>query len=83
MRTERARARRPRGRGLPDEPERWTPCGWPTRWRPTPILVAREPGDEASLEAAIDVVQRRGRAFLADPILDPIPFGLAAIDRAL
>jgi dihydropteroate synthase-like protein len=44
----------------------------------TPILVAREPGDTTSLDAAIDAMRARGRAFLADPILDPIPFGLAA-----
>jgi dihydropteroate synthase-like protein len=43
----------------------------------TPILVARTPGDPASLDAAIDVLAARGRPFLADPILDPIPFGLA------
>lgn len=43
----------------------------------TPILVAREPADEASLDAAIEAMTARGRAFLADPILDPIPFGLA------
>lgn len=44
----------------------------------TPILVAREPGDPASLDAAIDLLAARERPFLADPILDPIPFGLAA-----
>ncbi|SAL03979.1 DUF6513 domain-containing protein [Caballeronia ptereochthonis] len=44
----------------------------------TPILVPREPTDVASLDRAIDGMSRRGRAFLADPILDPIPFGLAA-----
>jgi dihydropteroate synthase-like protein len=44
----------------------------------TPVLVAREPSDPASLDAAIDAMSQRGRAFLADPILDPIPFGLAA-----
>jgi dihydropteroate synthase-like protein len=44
----------------------------------TPILIAREPGDPASLDAAIDTMLARGRPFLADPILDPIPFGLAA-----
>jgi dihydropteroate synthase-like protein len=43
----------------------------------TPILVAREPSDTASLDVAIDGMRARGRAFLADPILDPIPFGLA------
>ncbi|MFM0050521.1 DUF6513 domain-containing protein [Caballeronia grimmiae] len=43
----------------------------------TPILVPRDPHDMASLDAAIDAMQKRNRAFLADPILDPIPFGLA------
>ncbi|MEA3115581.1 MAG: hypothetical protein QOG58_5380 [Caballeronia sp.] len=42
-----------------------------------PILVAREPGDPSSLDAAIDALLARKRPFLADPILDPIPFGLA------
>ncbi|WP_168788614.1 DUF6513 domain-containing protein [Paraburkholderia aromaticivorans] len=42
----------------------------------TPVLIAREPGDEASLFAAVDMMTRTGRPFLADPILDPIPFGL-------
>jgi dihydropteroate synthase-like protein len=41
----------------------------------TPILIPREPADEASLEAAILALQARGREFLADAILDPIPFG--------
>ncbi|SAL60195.1 hypothetical protein AWB73_06693 [Caballeronia turbans] len=44
----------------------------------TPILVPREPADGASLDAAIEALTKRGRPFLADPILDPIPFGLAA-----
>ena len=44
----------------------------------TPILIPRVPADEASLDEAIAAMQSRGRAFLADPILDPIPFGLAA-----
>ena len=42
----------------------------------TPVLIAREPDDEASLFAAIETMTRMGRPFLADPILDPIPFGL-------
>jgi dihydropteroate synthase-like protein len=42
----------------------------------TPILLPREPGDEASLFAAIETASAMGRPFLADPILDPIPFGL-------
>jgi hypothetical protein len=44
----------------------------------TPVLIGREPGDEASLYAAIDAMRSKGRAFLADAILDPIPFGLVA-----
>lgn len=44
----------------------------------TPILIPREPSDEASLYAAIDVMDKRGRPYLADSILDPIPFGLLA-----
>ena len=44
----------------------------------TPVLVSREPGDDASLYAAIDHMQARGKPFLADPILDPLPFGLLA-----
>lgn len=43
----------------------------------TPVLIGREPGDEAGLHASIRELQRRGRPFLADPILDPLPFGLA------
>lgn len=42
----------------------------------TPVLIPREPGDEASLYAAIETFARRGRPFLADAVLDPIPFGL-------
>ncbi len=44
----------------------------------TPVLIPRVPHDEASLFAAVEALQARGRAFLADPILDPIPFGLTA-----
>lgn len=44
----------------------------------TPVLIAREPADEASLYAAIESMRARGNAFLADAILDPIPFGLTA-----
>ncbi len=43
-----------------------------------PILIPRMPTDEASLHDAIDAMQRRGKPFLADAILDPIPFGLTA-----
>lgn len=44
----------------------------------TPVLIPRTPDDEASLDEAIEALQRRGRAFLADAILDPIPFGFTA-----
>src|SRR5882724_11729972 len=44
----------------------------------TPVLVAREPGDEPALYASIETLQGRGRAFLADTVLDPIPFGFTA-----
>lgn len=44
----------------------------------TPVLIPRTPHDEASLHRAVEALQARGRAFLADPILDPIPFGLTA-----
>jgi len=44
----------------------------------TPVLIPKVPHDEASLHAAIDALAAKGRAFLADPILDPIPFGFTA-----
>ena len=44
----------------------------------TPVLIPRVPADEASLYAAIDAMRERGRAYLADAILDPLPFGLMA-----
>jgi dihydropteroate synthase len=44
----------------------------------TPVLVAREPADEPALYASIEMLQQRGRAFLADTVLDPIPFGFTA-----
>lgn len=44
----------------------------------TPVLIPRSPQDEASLWAAVEAMQARGREFLADSILDPIPFGFSA-----
>jgi dihydropteroate synthase-like protein len=41
----------------------------------TPILIPARHGDLDSLERAIDGMIGRGRAFLVDPILDPIHFG--------
>jgi dihydropteroate synthase-like protein len=44
----------------------------------TPVLIGRTPADEASLYASIERLAARGRPFLADTILDPIPFGFTA-----
>jgi len=44
----------------------------------TPVLIPRTPSDEASLHEAVERMQRSGRPFLADAILDPIPFGLTS-----
>jgi dihydropteroate synthase-like protein len=44
----------------------------------TPVLIPRVPSDEASLHQAVRALQQRGRPFLADAILDPIPFGFTA-----
>jgi dihydropteroate synthase-like protein len=43
----------------------------------TPVLIPARPGNMPSLYRAIEIMRGKGRAFLADPILDPIPFGLA------
>jgi len=40
-----------------------------------PVLIPSEPGDLESLARAIEAMRHRGRAFLADSILDPIHFG--------
>ena len=44
----------------------------------TPVLIPRVPSDEDSLHLAVRTLQQRGRRFLADAILDPIPFGFTA-----
>ena len=43
-----------------------------------PILIAEDQADMATLYAAIDAMEARGKPYLADPILDPIPFGFGA-----
>jgi dihydropteroate synthase-like protein len=43
-----------------------------------PVLVPLRPEDLPSLDRAIDRMQRAGRPFIADPILEPIHFGFAA-----
>jgi dihydropteroate synthase-like protein len=44
----------------------------------TPVLIPALPGDLDSLARAIEHMERIGRDFLADPILDPIHFGFTA-----
>jgi len=41
----------------------------------TPILVGQPAQDLASLERAMEAIDKRGRAMLCDPILEPIHFG--------
>ncbi|MGZ4958946.1 MAG: DUF6513 domain-containing protein [Methylomonas sp.] len=41
----------------------------------TPIVIPEKHGDLSSLDAAIEHFQRQNRAFIVDPILDPIHFG--------
>jgi len=41
----------------------------------TPVLIPKEHGDMASLYRAMDTLDAKGRAYLADPVLDPINFG--------
>jgi len=43
----------------------------------TPILVPSRPGNLTSLYRAIEICLKKGKKFIADPILDPIHFGLA------
>lgn len=42
----------------------------------TPILIPAKPGNLASLYRAIETCLKKGKAFIADPILDPIHFGM-------
>lgn len=44
----------------------------------TPILIPAKSGNMASLYRAIDRLGAKGRDFIADPILDPIPFGFTS-----
>lgn len=41
----------------------------------TPILIPQTHGDLTTLDKAIETLQRKNRAFIVDPILDPIHFG--------
>ncbi len=47
-----------------------------------PVLIPRDHGDMDSLFRAMDALDARGRAYLADPVLDPINFGfMASLER--
>ncbi len=41
----------------------------------TPIIIPEQHGDLSTLEQAISVLQQKNKAFIVDPILDPIHFG--------
>jgi dihydropteroate synthase len=43
-----------------------------------PVLIPARPGDLDSLCRAANRLDREGRPYILDPILEPIPFGLAA-----
>ena len=43
----------------------------------TPVLIPARSGSLPSLYRAIDAMQKKDMDFLADPILDPVPFGFA------
>jgi dihydropteroate synthase-like protein len=48
----------------------------------TPVLIPKDHGDLASLFRAMDALDAKGRAYLADPVLDPINFGfMASLER--
>jgi dihydropteroate synthase-like protein len=40
-----------------------------------PVLIPKERGDMASLYRAMDALDKKGRKYLVDPVLDPINFG--------
>jgi dihydropteroate synthase-like protein len=41
----------------------------------TPVVIPAKPGDLSSLKRAMQTLDEQGRAYIADPILDPIHFG--------
>jgi len=41
----------------------------------TPVLIPARPGELGSLKRAMRLLDEKGRAYIADPILDPIHFG--------
>jgi len=48
----------------------------------TPVLIPKDHGDMASLYRAMDALDKKGRKYLVDPVLDPIHFGfMASLER--
>ncbi len=48
----------------------------------TPVLIPKDHGDMASLYRAMDALDAKGRAYLVDPVLDPINFGfMSSLER--
>jgi dihydropteroate synthase-like protein len=47
-----------------------------------PVLIPKDHGDMASLYRAMDALDKKGRAYLVDPVLDPIHFGfMVSLER--
>jgi dihydropteroate synthase-like protein len=47
-----------------------------------PVLIPKDHGDLALLYRAMDALDEKGRAYLVDPVLDPIHFGfMASLER--
>lgn len=44
----------------------------------TPVLIPARHGDLDDLIQSMERLEKKGRAYLADPILDPLPFGFTA-----
>jgi dihydropteroate synthase-like protein len=44
----------------------------------TPVVIPAQPGDLDSLCRAVETLARKGRPCIADPILEPLPFGFTA-----
>src|SRR6266545_3437133 len=47
-----------------------------------PVLIPKDHGDMASLYRAMDALDKKGRKYLVDPVLDPINFGfMTSLER--
>jgi dihydropteroate synthase-like protein len=43
-----------------------------------PVVIPAQPGDMGSLLRAMETLDKKGHRYLADPVLDPLPFGFTA-----